>query len=112
MPPYLTSSSQFLEIPKSHFQLGEKHREFSNSLEGEIGGNVPEFHVVPNLTVQTSAVSVFDQVSPGTMAKAQTKDSVLDWSFHMYIRGKNQRAQSFQKLDVKQYASTCFNWII
>ena len=39
--------------------------------------NVPEFHEVPDLTVQTSAVSVFDQVSPATMAEAQTKDSVL-----------------------------------
>ena len=47
----------------------------SNSLEGEING--PDCHAVPDLTVQTSAVSVFDQVPPATIAKAQAKDSVL-----------------------------------
>ena len=36
-----------------------------------------EFYAVPDLTVQTSAVSVFDQVPPATMAEAQSKDSVL-----------------------------------
>ena len=49
----------------------------SNALEGEISVNVPELHDVPNLTVQTSAVSVFDQVSPATMVKEQASDSVL-----------------------------------
>ena len=49
----------------------------SNTLEGEISVNVLEFHKVPNLTVQTSVVSVFDQMSLATMAEAQTKDSVL-----------------------------------
>ena len=49
----------------------------SNALEGKVGMNVPELTEVPNLTVQTSAVSVFNQVSLGTMAKVQTKDSVL-----------------------------------
>ena len=39
--------------------------------------NVPEFYAVPDLTVQTSAASVFNQVSPATMAKSQTKESVL-----------------------------------
>ena len=39
--------------------------------------NVPKFHAAPDLTVQSSAVSVFDQVSPATMAKATTKVSVL-----------------------------------
>ena len=38
---------------------------------------MPEFHTVPDLTVQTSAVLVFDQVPPATMAEAQSKDSVL-----------------------------------
>ena len=40
--------------------------------------NVPKLHEVPDLTVQTSAVSVFNQVSPVTMAKAQAKDYVLE----------------------------------
>ena len=39
--------------------------------------NVHELHEIPNLIVQTSAVSVFDQVSLATMAKAQTNDTVL-----------------------------------
>ena len=38
---------------------------------------MPEFHAIPNLIAQTSAVSVFDQVPLATMAKAQHKDSVL-----------------------------------
>ena len=49
----------------------------SNTLEVEIGVNVPKFHELPDLTVQTNAVSVFNQMSPATMAEAQTKDSVL-----------------------------------
>ena len=36
---------------------------------------MPKFYAVPNLTAQTSAVSVFDQVPLATMAKAQCKDS-------------------------------------
>ena len=35
--------------------------------------------------------------------KHKPKILYQDWSFHTYIRGKNQRAQSFQKLDAKQY---------
>ena len=38
---------------------------------------MPEFHALPNLTAQTSAVSVFNQVPLATMAEAQHKDSVL-----------------------------------
>ena len=34
-------------------------------------------YILSDLTVHTSAVSVFDQVSLATMAKAQSKDSVL-----------------------------------
>ena len=57
------------------FNIKKETQAASNLLEGE--NNVPKFHVVPDLTVQTSAVSVFDQVPPATMAKAQSKDSVL-----------------------------------
>ena len=38
---------------------------------------MPKLHEVPDLTVQTSAVSVYDQVSPANMANEQAKDSVL-----------------------------------
>ena len=49
----------------------------SSALEGEISVNVPELHELPDLTVQTSVVSVLDQVSLATMDKVQAKDSVL-----------------------------------
>ena len=45
----------------------KKEAQGISTLEGEISVNVPEFHEVPNLTVQTSAVSVFDQVSLATL---------------------------------------------
>ena len=35
------------------------------------GENVPKFYTIPDLIAQTSAVSVFDQVPPATMVKAQ-----------------------------------------
>ena len=76
--------------------------------------NVPEFPEVPDLIVQTSAVSVLSQVSLATMAKAQTKDSVLGLVLHyvwMYVRGTNQRAQPFQNLGVKQCKSICYSVI-
>ena len=38
---------------------------------------MPKLCAIPDLTTQTSAVSVFNQVPPATMAKAQIKDSVL-----------------------------------
>ena len=57
------------------FNIKKEAQAAINLLEGE--NNVPKFHAVPNLTVQTSAVSVFDQVPLATMAKAQSKDSVL-----------------------------------
>ena len=38
---------------------------------------MPELCAIPDLTAQTSAVSVFNQVPPATMAEAKTKDSVL-----------------------------------
>ena len=60
---------------KIPFDIKKKAQAASNLSEGE--KNVPKFYAVPNLTAQTSAVSVFDQVPPTTMAKAQHKDSVL-----------------------------------
>ena len=75
MPPLVTSLSWFLVTPKSCLPSRKKHRQPVNLLEGE--NNVPEFHAVPNLTVQTSAASGFNQVPPASMAKAQSKDSVL-----------------------------------
>ena len=69
MPPFVPSLSWSLVTPRSHLMLRKKAQATSNSLEGE--KNVPEFYAVPDLTAQTSAVSVFDQVPLATMAKAQ-----------------------------------------
>ena len=82
-------------------------------MEWEIGVNVPKLLEAPNLMVQTSAVSVFNQVPLTTMAKAQAKDSVLGLVIQYVHKGENQRAQSFPKLGVRQYESTCcslINW--
>ena len=70
---------------KIQFTIKNEAQAGSYSLEKE--SNRPVFHAVPDLTVQTSAVSLFNQVPLTTMAKAQTKDSVLGLSFHLYIRG-------------------------
>ena len=59
---------------KIPFKIKKKAQAASNLLEGE--KNRPEFHAIPDLTAQTSAVSVFDQVPLATMAKAQCKDFV------------------------------------
>ena len=64
-----------LGYTKIPFAIKKEAQAISNSLEGESNG--PKFHAVPNLTVQTGAVSVFNQVPLATMAKAQTKNSVL-----------------------------------
>ena len=56
------------------FPIKKKAQAISSS---ERESNGPEFHAIPDLTVQTSVVSDFDQVSLATMAKAPTKDSVL-----------------------------------
>ena len=63
--------------------------------------NVPQLHEIPNLTVQPSAVSVFNQVSPATMTEAQSKDSVLGLVIQNLHMGKNKGLSHFKKLDVK-----------
>ena len=75
MPPFVISLSQSLGDTKIPFNIKKEAQAASNLLEGQ--NNVPELHAVHDLTVQTSAVSVFDQVPLATMAKAQSKDSVL-----------------------------------
>ena len=73
--------------------------------------NVLQSHEVPDLMVQTSAVSVFDQVSPAAMAKAQAKDSVLGLVIQCVHKGENQRAWPFPKLGARQNKSTCYSLI-
>ena len=58
--------------------------------------NVPELHEVPDLSVQVSAVTVFDQVSLTTMAKAQTKDSILGLVIPYMCKEKTKGLSHFQ----------------
>ena len=60
---------------KIPFSTKKEAQAISNLSEGESNG--PKFHAIPNRTVQTRAVSVFNQVPLATIAKVQTKDSVL-----------------------------------
>ena len=80
---------------KIPFIVKNEAQTISNTLEGEISENVSELHEVPNLTVQTSAVSVFDQVSLATLAKAQTKDSVLGLVIPYVHTGKTKGLSHF-----------------
>ena len=56
---------------------------------------------VPHLTVQTSAVSVFSQVSLATMAKAQTKDSVLGLVISYIHKGQKPKGLVIYKIQCK-----------
>ena len=75
---------------KIPFVVKKEVQAISSALEGEISVNVPELHEIPDLTVQTSIVSVFDQVSPVTIAKVQPKDSVLGLVNQYVCKGEPQ----------------------
>ena len=64
----------------------------------EVSINVPELPEVLNLTVQTSTVSVFDQVSQATMAEVQTKDSVLGLFIQYVHKGDKQNGSAISKI--------------
>ena len=81
------------------FTIKKEAQAISNSLEGE--SNAPEFHAVPNLTVQTSAVSVFNQVPPTSMAEAQTKDSVLGLVIPLVCKGVKPKGLVISKIRCK-----------
>ena len=77
-----------LRDTKIPFVIKKETHAISHASQGEISVNVPKLQEVPNLTVQTSAVSVFDQVSLATMAEAQAKDSVLGLVIQYVHKGK------------------------
>ena len=54
-----------------------------------------------NTKVQTSAVSDFDQVSPATMAKAQTKDSVQGLVIPYVSKGEKPKGLVISKIRCK-----------
>ena len=65
-----------------------------------------------NLTAQTSAVSVFDQVPLATMAEAQLKDSVLGLVIQFMHKGVKPKGSALLlKLDAKQHGNICCSLI-
>ena len=88
---------------KIPIDIKKKAQAASNLLEGE--KSIPEFHAIPDLTAQTSAVSVFDQVPLATMAKDQHKDSVLGLVIPYIHKGVKP------KLDAKQHQNICYSLI-
>ena len=84
---------------KIPFDVKKKAQAASNLLEGK--KNVPRFYAVPDLTAQTSAVSVFVQVPPATMAKAQCKDSVLELIIPFVWKGVKPKCLVISKIRCK-----------
>ena len=62
---------------------------------------MPKVHAVPDLTVQTSAVSVFNQVPLATMAEAQSKDSVLGLVIPFVYKGVKPKDLVISKIKCK-----------
>ena len=84
---------------KIPFNIKKETQAVGNSLEGESNG--PKFCAIPDLTDQTSTVSVFDQVPPATMAKAQTKDSVLGLVIPFVHKGVKPKGSVISKIRCK-----------
>ena len=84
---------------KIPFTIKKKVQAASNLLEGE--KSMPELHAIPDLTAQTSAVSVFDQVPPATMAKAQLKDSLLGLVIPFIHKGVKPKGSVIAKIRCK-----------
>ena len=84
---------------KIPFTIKKEAQTINNSVEGE--SNVTQFHVVPDHTVQTSAVSVFNQVPLATMAKAKTKDSVLGLVIPFVHKGVKPKGLMISKIKCK-----------
>ena len=62
---------------------------------------MPELCAIPELTAQTSVVSVFDQVPLATMAKAQLKDSVLQLVIPFMQKGVKPKGSTIDKIKCK-----------
>ena len=84
---------------KIPFKIKKEDQAASNLLEG--GKCMPKFHAIPDLTAQTSAVSVFDLVPPATMAKAQCKDSVLGLVIPYICKGVEPKGLVIAKIRCK-----------
>ena len=86
---------------KIPFVLKNEVQAISSALEGEISVNVPKLHEVPNLMVQTSAVSVSNHVSPATMAKAEAKDFVLRLLIQYMHKGEKAKGLAISTVRCK-----------
>ena len=84
---------------KIPLNIKKKAQAASNLLEGE--KSMLKFHAIPNLTAQTSAVSVFDQVPLATMAKAQCKYSVLGLVIPYISKGVKPKGLVIAKIRCK-----------
>ena len=84
---------------KIPFNIKKRAQAVSSLLEGK--KRMPEFHAIPDLTAQTSAISVFDQVPPATMAKAQCKDSVLGLVVPYICKGVKPKGSVIAKIRCK-----------
>ena len=75
---------------------------------------MPKFYAVPDLTVQTIAVSVFNQVPPATMAKAKHKDSVLGLVIPFIHKGVKPKGLVISKIRFKAVHKYLlqFNWLV
>ena len=79
--------------------IKKKAQAASNLLEGE--KSMPECCAILDLTAQTSAVSVFDQVPTATMAEAQLKDSVLGLVVPFIHKGVKSKVSVIAKIRCK-----------
>ena len=84
---------------KIPFTIKKKAQAASNLLEGE--KSMPKFHAIPDLAAQTRAVSVFDQMPPATMAKAQLKDSMLGLIIPYITKGVKPKGLVIAKIRCK-----------
>ena len=84
---------------KIPLNIKKKVQAASNLSEEE--KDMPEHHAIPDLTAQTSAVSVFNQVPPATMAEAQLKDSVLGLVIPIVCKGVKPKVSAIAKIRCK-----------
>ena len=94
-----TTIKPVLGDTKIPFHVKKNSQAASNLLEGE--KSMPKFHAIPDLTAQTSAVSVFNQVPMATMAKAQCKDSVLRLVIPYVCKGVKPKGSFIAKIRCK-----------
>ena len=60
--------------------------------------DVPEVPKIPEFAVQTSSVSIFNQVLPATMYNKQTEDPVLELVQQYALKGENLKGSAIVKI--------------